>query len=472
MTRRRSFVLVALVAAALAGGAAVRRAEAAQTVQATINNYTHSITIPDGWLASPQQGGIILRPPSGRAPSVQVFFMGVPRGRDVLDARALAQQLADDERKKKPYLEATPIDPRRWMGLDGALVTLEGVPPNGAAREAVVLVTAVTSDTLYLFDVEGKSDEVMSVVKEIVGILESITPGQRAQAGRGAPPPPDRPAWANDPPLKPPANKRAGFVDDPLIGVKIDTLPGWGVAASSYEYVLEKRIDDKRRVIVAVYLGDTPFEGRGDKYVQQVVGKHKYEWKRYLDHDALFIERPAEVQGAGDAFEIHVVRRGRPLVIYFRADGLSLDSPEARRARIELEAATIVLDATVPSDTIALGGVAQIGSSKRWKLKSWGPGSSASYVHDSGVTVWVFVYTTTYWKQNLTCDHDGKPPAETSAKLLRRNARVFTCASDGRDQLLYVIPSGEHSVFMLFSDEKQRKPHAAAAEFLKLVKLR
>lgn len=459
---RRHIVFLAAVLAVIAPH---RRVSATQTVQVKMNGYDHTISMPDGWRAQPDAGGVLIRPPAGRAPSVELVIYGVPRPRGG-DAFSAVRDLAKDAQRKKPYLTGTDPDPRKFVGQDGALLTLEGYPPGNAPREGVVFVTAVTADTLYVFHGAGLYDDIMAVVSELVQILEGVSTGTKGQATAV----PKR-TWVDDPPLQEP--KRSGnLVDDATVGLKIEALPGWGMATAHFGYVLEKRYQDKKRVLVTMYLGDAEFQGKGDEYVKKVAGNARTRWDRFDEHEALVIERPAEFEGAGDAYELHVVRKGRPLIVYFRVDGTKLTDGDVKRARLELDMAVNVLESAEPKGTVVLGGgVAKVTLGKKWTLKQYGPGASALLGNADGVTAQVFVYTSTYYSPNLTCDHNGEKPAEKAVKIGRKKAKSYTCANDARDQLLYAVPSGEYTVYVLFSDEKARKPEKAAAEFLKLLKL-
>ena len=45
---------------------AAQPAHAAQTVEVTMNGHRHQVSVPDGWRATPQDGGVFIQPPAGR----------------------------------------------------------------------------------------------------------------------------------------------------------------------------------------------------------------------------------------------------------------------------------------------------------------------------------------------------------------------------------------------------------------------
>lgn len=474
---RAALALIPLVALC-----AVRPAHAEQTVQVSMNGHRHEVRFPDGWQAFPEEGGVFLQPPSGRAGSVVVIIVGVPRAKDSATPLQMAKNIADSEKKEKPWLTPTTPDTMRFVGQEGAIVSLEGVPPEGGAKQGAVYVMAMTSDTTYLFKATGSLDDLNAVLDDLVAILSGFKVADGAGGGgsggpggfgKGGNAVDAGPTWVKEPPLPLPPEDTTSLVADPQLGVQMAKLPGWGVASGMTEYTLEKRIDETSRVVVAVWLGSETFAGSGAAYAGKVAGEAKWRWERFGGREALFVERPPQLAGAGDVVEVHVLRGGRPLVLSLRFDGGTWKSRAGKDLLGELDAAITVGDPAPVKGAVSVGGgAAVVKPGKGWTFAGYGPGAMATFDKGAGASVRVAVLSGGNQPPSL-CQSDRKSPPEPKAgKVGKYRSSEYACPGDERDQVFYSVPARGVVVYIGVTDRTGKGGAGKiAAEFLKFVKL-
>jgi hypothetical protein len=480
-TRLVSLVLAAAVVSVVAP------VHAAQTVEVMMNGHRHQVTVPDGWRATPQDGGVFIQPPSGRYEGLQVIIVGVPKPKNAVSAIEMANNIAASDKKDKPYLSSTSADPMTFMGQSGAIITLDGVNPQGK-RETMVYVMAMSADTTYLAQASGSYDDLVANVQDIRGILTSAriddsAPVAKPSTGGGGfgtgqkpppdappppPPPPAEPAWKKEAPLPPPAAKAKRLVDDPMLGVTIDKLEGWGVSAHMNNYAIEKRLDDKSRVVGSIWLGTEKFSGSGNEYMRKVAGDASAEWQRFGGQDAMLVKRPPQFEGAGDVVEVHVLRGETPVVMALRFDGGRWDTPAGREMLAEIDGATKVGTPGKAKGAVAVAGLAKVKAGKGWGFDAYGPGAMASWSKGAWkVRVAVFTRLT---MPPLQCDADQSKPSPMTTKLAGKAAEQYECPKDPLDQVFYTATVGDFVVYVGVTAPSGEAPRAAL-EFVKFLKL-
>ncbi len=453
------------------------RAEAAQSVEVAMNGHRHVVAFPDGWRASPEDGGVFFQPPAGRADGLQVVVVGVPTPASSVPALQMAKNIADGDIKKKPYLTATKADNMQFLGVDGAIITLDGVNPDSKKRETTVYVMAMKGDTTYLMQAAGSYDELVANLEDIrtivngVQILEGAAPA--APRKDEPPPPPAEPMWTKDAPLPTPAASARFLVNDAMLGVSIERLEGWGVSAGMNNYAIEHRIDGKSRVVASIWLGTEKFSGSGNQYMKKVAGDASARWDRFGQQDALIIERPPQFAGAGDVVEIHVLRGETPIVFSLRYDGGTWKDRAGKEALAELDGATKVVDPAKAKGGLVLvgggAGVAKVKPGKGWVFDGYGPGAMATWKKgDLRARVAVFSRAALPVAQ---CDADQSKPAPSAAKVAGKEASSYACPKDPTEQLFYTVPVGDFVVYVGYTDASAAKsPAKAAAEFGRFVR--
>ena len=472
----RSWSRVLVVAALVCG--VVVEAQAAQVVSVTMNGHPHSVSVPDGWRASPEDGGVFIQPPAGRNEGLQVVVVGVPTPASPVPALQMAKNIAEGDIKKKPFLSATDADAMQFVGADGAIITLDGVNPQNGKRETTVYVMAMRGDTIYLLQASGSYDDLIANIEDIKSIVVGVqiiegtgSGGGFGAGGRAAPSEPSEPLWTKETPLAAPPAAAKYLVNDAMLGVQVGRLDGWGVAGSMNNYAIEHRIDGKSRVVASIWLGTEKFAGSGAQYMNKVAGDARAHWDRFGQQDALIIERPPEFAGAGDVLEIHVLRGETPIVFSLRYDGGTWKERSGREALAELDGATRVGDpGKAKGGLVAVGGgVAKVKPAKGWAFEGYGPGAMATWKKGS-VRARVAVFA----KGKLPapqCESDQSKPTPSSARVAGKEASAYACPKDSAEQLYYTVPVGESVVYVGFTDAGAgRSPGKAAAEFAKFVK--
>jgi hypothetical protein len=465
---------VVVVCAALVAG----RAHAAQTVEVAMNGHRHVIVFPDGWRASREDGGVYLQPPVGRDEGLQVVVVGVPTPAKSVTALQMAKNIAAGAIEKRPYLSASEPEPMQFLGVDGAVVTLDGTNPSSSKRERTVFVMAMRGDTTYLLQAAGSYDELAANLEDIRGIASGVQVLESAAAPvppaakdePAVPPPaPDEPLWTKDAPLPAPPAGAKYLLNDAMLGVQVGRLAGWGVSTGMNTYVMEHRLDPKSRVVASIWLGSDKFTGSGSEYMKKVAGEANARWDRFGQQDALIIERPPQLSGAGDVLEIHVLRGETAIVFSLRFDGGAWKDKPGREALAELDGATKVGNPGKAKGAVAIaGGVAKIKPGKDWEFEAYGPGAMGSWKKgELRARVAVFSKGTLPPPQ---CEDQSKP-APTPARVGGREASLYSCPKDAKDQLVYTVPVGDFVVYLGYTDASAGKsPAKAAAEFGKFVR--
>ncbi len=469
----RGRTLLAIGVALVATWSGARAAEAAQSVEVTMNGHRHVVAIPDGWRAAPEDGGVFIQPPAGRSEGLQVVVVGVPKPANSVTAIQMAKNIAESDRKKKTYLSATEADAISFVGVEGAIITLDGVDPAGK-RETIVYVMAMNGDTTYLLQATASYDELIANLEDIRFIVQGVQLLGGAPAGAprkdAPPPPPSEPLWTKDTPLALPASTAKHLVNDAMLGVRVARLDGWGVSAGMNGYAIENRMGDKARVVASIWLGTDRFTGSGSEYMKKVAGEANAHWDRFGGQDALMIERPPQFAGAGDVLEIHVLRGETPIVFSLRFDGGKWKDREGKEMLAELDGATKVTDPGKAKGVVAVGGgITKIKPGKGWTFESYGPGAMAVWKKGTfRARIAVFSRGAV---PPLQCDADqSKPPAQAT-KLAGKDASAYSCPSDPAEQLFYTVGVGEHVVYLGFTDTGAGKtPGKAATEFARFVK--
>jgi hypothetical protein len=477
MTVMRSWTtgrVVACVAASMCLW--VARAEAAQTVEVTMNGHRHTVAFPDGWRASPEDGGVFLQPPAGRNDGVQVVVVGVPTPASSVTALQMAKNIAEGDLKKKPYLiYSTPSD-FKFVGEAGALVKVEGVNPDSKTRELTIYVMAMKGDTTYLLQAQGGYDQLMTVIDDVntiangVQMLSGAAPAPSAPQKDAPPPPPTEPLWTKDAPLPAPPAGAKFLVNDAMLGVTVDRLEGWGVSAGMNNYAIEHRLSGSARVVASIWLGTDKFTGSGNQYMKKVAGDANARWDRFGQQDALLIERPPQFAGAGDVLEIHVLRGETPIVFSLRYDGGSWKDRNGKEVLAELDGATRVGDpGKARGGLVVVGNLAKVKPGKGWAFDGYGPGALATWKKgDVSARVAVFSRGAV---PPARCQGDQTKPATATTKLSGKDASGYVCPKDAADQLVYTVPVGELVVYLSFTDaSSEHSPGKAAAEFGRFVK--
>jgi hypothetical protein len=256
--------------------------------------------------------------------------------------------------------------------------------------------------------------------------------------------------------------------NDPMLGVSMARLDGWGVSNDKNGYYLEKRLGDKQRVVAAVWLGTEKFSGSGNAYKEKVAQGADARWDRFGGQDALVVSRPPSMEGAGDVLEVHVLRGETPIVFNFRLDGGTWKERVGRELYAELDEATKVGNPGKAGGTVVVAGSVKVKLGKGWKMDSYGPGAGAHFSR-GGRHAHVYVQTRlgeTKWQ----CEN-GSAPAEESTKVAGKPARRLVCPKDKEDPLTFSVEQGGNTVVLSFGDDSGEDHAAVGEEFLKLVKL-
>jgi hypothetical protein len=469
----RSRVLVGVGLLVLLAGATP--ALAAQTVEVSMNGRRHVVAFPDGWRASPEDGGVFIQPPAGRDEGLQVVVVGVPTPQNSVSALQMARNVADGDIKKKPYLSATQPDTMMFVGVEGAIVTLDGVDPATSKRETVVYVMAMKGNTTYLLQAAGSHDALVANLEDIRSIVTGVQVLEGAAAAASpavkndpTPPSPSEPLWTKDAPLPAPPAGAKFLVNDAMLGVTVDRLEGWGVAESMNAYSIERRLDKKSRVVASIWLGSEGFTGSGQQYKTKVAGDARAKWDRFGQQDALIIERPPEMAGAGDVLEIHVLRGETPIVFSLRFDGGAWRDRAGRELLADLDGATRVGNPGKARGSVAVaGGVAKVKAGKGWVFAGYGPGAAATW-NKGPARARVAVFSRSALPP-AQCD-DQSRPEPTSTRVAGKEASAYSCPKNLAEQLFYTVPLGEHVVYVGFTDTATNQPTRPAAEFTKFLK--
>jgi hypothetical protein len=393
----------------------------------------------------------------------------------------MAKNLAESDRKQKPYLSASEPDKISFVGVDGATITLDGVAPGGR-HEKVLYVMAIKGDTTYLLSAVGAAGDIAAAAEDLHVIQRGVrtlvevnkvadAPPPPPDAPPPPPPPPAEPPWSKEPPLRAPPPEARHLVSDAMLGVRVERLDGWGVATGQNGYTIERRLDGKTRVVASIWLGSEKLSGGVEAYVQQVADQQTARRDRFGGADALIIERPPRLAGAGDVLEVHVLRGETPLVLSLRFDGGAWKDPAGRERLAELERATRVTGPGKPGSTVVVaGGVARVKVGRGWSFEKYGPGAAAIWKKDA-MRARVAVYSRGV-APAVRCDTDDSPPAGAPAQFAGRSGSVYSCPNAATDQLVYTVLVGEYTVHVGFTDSSSSKdPAAVAAEFGRFLKL-
>jgi len=319
-------------------------------------------------------------------------------------------------------------------------------------------------------------DDLVANLEEVRAIFTGveILAGAAPSPTRKNEPPaaPGEPLWRTDAPLPVLPASAKFLVNDAMLGVQVGKLDGWGAAATMNSYAIEHRIDDKSRVVASIWLGNDKFTGSGSAYMKKVAGDANAHWDRFGGQDALIIERPPTMTGAGDVLEIHVLRGETPIVFSLRFDGGAWKDRGGREALAELDGATKVGNPGQPKAGLVAvaGGVAKIKPGKGWTFEAYGPGAMASWTKGAfRARVAVFSRASL---PPLQCDADHSQPTATATKLAGKSASAYTCPADLAEQIFYTVALGDYVVYVGLSDGGPGKsPGKIAAEFTKFLKL-
>jgi hypothetical protein len=445
-------------------------AVADQTIQVTMNGRSYDVDVPQNWTATPEAGsGVSLGPPPGTAPTVKVIVAGFEQPKGGGDAKEMLSRLITGTKAEHADLEQADPDPRKFAGEDGVLATVGWT--DAGTKRFIVFVVSTSAHTVYVFRAEGSNDDIMSVLKELNTIINGVRPAAAAASNQ-------RSSWARELALPPPP--RGGrLADDPMLGLRVDATPDWGSAVELTSYLFERRWGTDRRLMVGVWTSDVSFSGNGDAYLTEVAKRHglSWEWDRFARHQTLVVKKPPTVAGAGDILEYHVMRGlGRPLIFQFRLDGARWGTPEARdalEARAQLETFTTVADVGNAGRKVGVaGGVASVpAEAGMWTFLDYGPGAQALLSGPGTLRGKVGVMTTAR-VGNFSCD-DQSVPRQRQAQVGRKAAREYACPDDRSAQLIYGVPSGAQTVFIVLSWPPGKRPaDADVRRLLDVVKVR
>jgi hypothetical protein len=455
------------------------RAWADQVAHVTINEKPHDLTIPDGWSAVPQEGGVVLTPPPGRAPSVIIMLSGVARAKDFHDPNLIVDKFVTDEMSKHPGSAREANFERTFVGMRGSTGAMTFDDDN-KKRNVIAYVAALTEETAYVMRISGIVDETSQpqVTKEINAIVDGVAVSKAKPAGAGSGNAAPAQSWLADKAMPKPATGEPLVVDDQL-GVNVGPAPGWGVMDTTNAYLLERRFGDTHRVVVSVYTSDVSFQGNGDEYLDAVARKAKlaYRWDRFARKQTLVVKKPPSLDGAGDTLEYHVMRAGRPLIFQFRLDGGrwgDAATRDAEAARSELETFIKVEEQPELGKSIPIAnGVVTVTPPAGWTSRQYGPGPMLLVEGPNELEAVVAVTMSPF---SLTC-LDNTPAKTQSSSVLRSAAKEYRCPPAGGGVLLmYEMPHGAQTVYVGFgysSGNKGRKlDEAVVAAFVRGLKAR
>jgi hypothetical protein len=442
-----------------------------QTIQVKMNGRVYDVDVPQNWTTMPEEGaGVNITPPPGTAGALKVIVAGFEMPKGGGDAKEMLARLVAGTKKDHGDLEQAEPDARRFVGQDGIIATIGYT--DGAEKKFVVFVVSTSTDTVFVFRAEGLHDDIMAVIKELNVIINGVRPAVAA-----SPSGPQVAGWTREMALPPPP--RGGrLADDAQLGLRVDAAPDWGSAIELNSYVFERRWAT-RRLVLGVWTSDVSFGGNGDTYVTEVAKRHglEWEWDRFAKRQTLIVKRPPSVAGAGDVLEYHVLRgTGRPLIFQFRLDGARWGTPEAREAaeaRAQLETFTTVSDLATPKKKVDVaGGVASAPlQAGMWTFLDYGPGAQAQFSGPGTLRGKIGVMTSAR-VGNFTCD-DQSAPRQRPVQVSRKTAREYACPDDRSAQLIYAVPSGFQTVFVIFSWPAGRTPSESdVRKLLDVVKVR
>lgn len=349
-----------------------RPATAKSTTRANIRGIPHDFTVPDDWQARPSAEGIEFVPPRGRASApMTIALVGVEKPAGA-DAESVVRALAENDRKRRPYLDYAKPEEIEFVGTRGVMIILAGRGPSGEV-EATMLVVAVSADLVYLFNAEGRLADIRALVDDIAVILSGVKRlGTAPDRGTARSVLDAGPVW----------------LDDPGFGLRIKGLRAWKLSIADDEYQLE-RTDEAPAA--AVSIRRVPMRDR-ERYERDVSAGTRARRDVFARREALILERQA-----GDTVEreVHVLGENHVIVLEFRVVGRA--GPKAVEARIEeVEQALELADKDAVTtwddgrtDLASYGGLS-VSTSAGWKLASVGPGT-ANFVNGRGVQVEVRV---------------------------------------------------------------------------------